>query len=134
MARPLAIALLGAGLLLSGCKSDQEKLIDLRSELRADLDALYARYDGGAQAPGAGDDSAGAEQDGRATAARFFGQLGRSYFDGYCLAHGRGERPFNLSGKLEAFMEDASNQKACRKAAKLELRIRELEEKVGAPR
>lgn len=130
----LLIALLAAAT-LAACKSDSEKLFDLRADLRAQMDELYGRYGGGALASKANADARepGGEEDGRGTAARLFGQIDRSYFEGYCLAHGRGERPFNLSGKLEAFMKEPSNEKACRRAAKLESRIRELEAK-AAPR
>lgn len=137
MPRLIATALLGALLLATGgCKSDSERLIDLRAELRADMDELYARYGGGELATRDGEDAAdeGSGADGRDVTARLFGQIDRSYFESYCLAHGRGERPFNLSGKLEAFMKDPSNQEACREAAKLDARIRELEAKVAAPR
>ncbi len=65
----------------------------------------------------------------RATAARLVGELDRSYFEGFCLARGRGERPFSLSGKLDTFMKEAAKEKACRDASKLEARIAELEAK-----
>lgn len=131
MHRSFVAALLCA-VLLVGCKSDAEKLIELRSDLRARLEELYGRYGGGALANQANADAReGATDDGRGTAARFLGEMDRSYFEGYCLAHGRGERPFNLSGKLDAFMKDGENQKACREAAKLASRIQELEAKAG---
>lgn len=132
MHRSLAAALTAATL-LAGCRSDAEKLVELRSELRADLDALYARYGGGALANQARSDAEqpGKASEGASTAARLFGEMDRSYFEGYCLAHGRGERPFNLSGKLEAFMKEPANQEACHDAARLEARVRDLEAKIG---
>jgi outer membrane murein-binding lipoprotein Lpp len=129
MGRTLVAASLLAVALLAGCQSKEEKLIELRSELRGDLDALYARYGGGSLAKQAKADAerSGSAEEGSGTAGRLFGELDRSYFETYCLAHGRGERPFNLSGKLDAFMKDPANQEVCRDAAKLETRIRELE-------
>lgn len=125
--RPLLLA----AVLVAGCRSDQEKLLDLRTELRTRLDELYSAYGGGSLAAQARSDAEEPERadEGSATAARLVGELDRSWFEGYCLARGRGERPFNLSGKLEAFMSDPANERACRHAAKLQLRIAELEEK-----
>lgn len=130
MRRSLVFALLAAAV-LAGCKSDSEKLVDLRSDLRSRLDALYSRYGGGSLASQARSDAEKSASEGASTAARFLGEMDRSYFEGYCLAHGRGERPFNLSGKLDAFMKEPANQEACRDAARLEARVRELEAKVG---
>ncbi len=130
MHRSLVAALLAAGL-LAGCKSDAEKLIELRSDLRARLDALYASYGGGSLASQAKTDAEGPGDEGASPAARLLGEMDRSYFEGYCLAHGRGERPFNLSGKLTAFMKDPANQEACAKAARLQLKVQELEAKVA---
>jgi hypothetical protein len=128
MGRSLVAAALLAGC-LAGCQSKEERLIELRSELRGDLDALYGRYGGGSLAKQAKADAerSGTADEGSATAVRLFGELDRSYFETYCLAHGRGERPFNLSGKLDAFMQEPANQEACRDAAKLEAKIRKLE-------
>jgi hypothetical protein len=126
--RPLLLA----AALVAACKSDQEKLLDLRNELRTKLDALYSAYGGGALAEKTRSDAEEREADeGSATAARVVGELDRTWFEGYCLARGRGERPFNLSGKLEVFMSDRANEEACRDAAKLQLRIAELEGKLA---
>ncbi len=127
MSRPHALVL-AAIVLTSGCRSDAEKLVDLRTELRTKMDELYAAYGGSSLAQQASSEprrSDGGDDGG--TAARFIGELDRSYFERFCLARGRGERPFNLSGKLEAFMKDAANEKACRDAARLEARIAELD-------
>jgi hypothetical protein len=127
-----ALASLLAAAALAGCASNAERLVELRSDLRNRMDALYDRYGGGALASQARTDAQRAEGggEGAAAAARFLGEVDRSYFEGYCLAHGRGERPFNLSGKLEAFMKDTANREACRDAAKVEARLRALEERV----
>lgn len=136
MHRSLAAVLVAASLLVAGCKSDSEKLIELRTDLRSEIDELYGRYGGGSLARDAKADAEkeGAPSEGKSTAARLFGELDRSWFEGYCLAHGRGERPFNLSGRLEEFMKDPAHQEACRRAAQLETRIRELEAKAGTAR
>lgn len=117
--------------LLAGCRSDSETLVDLRTDLRTTLDALYSAYGGGALAAQANGEGQEPERPdvARATAARLVGELDRSYFEGFCLARGRGERPFSLSGKLDAFMKETANEKACRDAARLEARIAELEAK-----
>jgi hypothetical protein len=132
MHRPLLASLLVATA-LAGCASNAERLVELRSDLRNRMDALYDRYGGGALANQARTDAQQPESggEGAATAARFLGEMDRSYFEGYCLAHGRGERPFNLSDKLASFMKDPANREACRDAAQLEARIRALEEKVS---
>lgn len=124
-------ALLLTFALLAACKSDGERLVDLRTELRTELDGLYAAYGGGALAAQAKAEGAGKAEEPAGVAARVIGELDRSYFEGYCLARGRGERPFSLSGRLEAFMKDRANEERCRDAAKLAARIAELEAKVG---
>jgi hypothetical protein len=127
------VAALVAVALLAGCKSDAEKLVDLRTQLRTELDSLYAAYGGSSLA---GEAKAEAEraakpEEGAGVAARLVGELDRSYFEGYCLSRGQGGRPFNLSAKLEAFMNDRANEERCRDAAKLQARIAELEAKVA---
>jgi len=131
MARILLASLVAAAA-LAGCTSDAEKLVDLRSDLRTRLDALYDLYGGGALAAEA---RTGADREGggeaATTAARFLGEMDRSWFEGYCLAHGRGERPLNLSAKLEAFMKESPHREACREAARLEVRVHELEARMA---
>lgn len=120
-----------ATVLLSGCRSDSEKLVDLRTDLRTRLDELYSAYGGSGLAAEAKADAGGPEGagEGRGIAARLVGEVDRSYFEGHCLARGRGERPFSLSGKLDAFMKDPANDRACRDAARLAARIAEIEAK-----
>jgi hypothetical protein len=131
MSRAL-LAALAAAAALAACTSDAERLVELRADLRTRLDALYELYGGGALAVGARTD---AQRDGAgeaaATAARFLGEMDRSWFEGYCLAHGRGERPLNLSEKLEAFMKTPEHRDACRDAARLEVRVRALEARLA---
>lgn len=131
MRRPRAYAVAFALALLSGCKSDAEKLVDLRTELRSELDGLYAAYGGSGLAAQAKAEGAGKAEEPAGVAARVIGELDRSYFEGYCLARGRGERPFSLSGRLDAFMKDRGNEERCRTAARIEARIAELEAKLG---
>lgn len=125
------LVLLAALALSAACKTDAEKLVDLRTDLRSRLDELYAAYGGGAIAGQARAEAEKGERpdEGASAAARIVGELDRSYFEGYCLARGRGERPFSLSGKLEAFLKEPSNENRCRDAARLEARIAELEAK-----
>lgn len=125
------LVLLAALALSAACKTDAEKLVDLRTDLRSRLDELYAAYGGGAIAGQARAEAEKGERpdEGASAAARIVGELDRSYFEGYCLARGRGERPFSLSGKLEAFLKEPSNESRCRDAARLEARIAELEAK-----
>jgi hypothetical protein len=126
------LAALVAATAIAACTSDAEKLVEHRADLRTRLDALYELYGGGSLAVGA---RADAERDGggegAATAARFLGEMDRSWFESYCLAHGRGERPLNLSAKLEAFIRVAENRDACRDAARLEARVRALEARLA---
>lgn len=129
------LAALAAAAALPACQSPRERLAERKLELRDVLDRAYAAYGGGSLANQARTDAErkgeGEEGEAGRTAARFLGEMDRGYFEGYCLAVGRGERPFNLSGKLEAFMQAEENVAACRKAAKLDGEIRELEAKVG---
>jgi hypothetical protein len=118
-------------LLLSACRSDEEKLVDLRTDLRTRMDELYSAYGGSGLATQARAEleRPDAADEGHDTAARLVGELDRSYFEGFCLARGRGERPFVLSSKLDAFVKAGENEKACRDAAKIAARISELEAK-----
>lgn len=118
-------ALLLAGFILAACTTPEEKLIDRRHRLRATLDELYASYsdrDGTAEARDAGSGVVG----------RFLAGVDRAHFDEYCLAIGRGERPFSLSAKVETFMNEPRNVKRCRKAAEVQLSIEELERELAA--
>jgi len=122
------IAVLLSALALAGCKSPEEKLIDRRHELRERLDALYATYaEEGTPKAERRDADAG-------VVGRLLAGVDRAHFDEYCLAVGRGERPFALSGKLESFMKDSSHARACRRAAEIQVEIGELERESGARR
>jgi hypothetical protein len=121
----IATAVTLAALVLAGCKSREEKLIDRRNDLREALDELYESYTGADRA-----------KEDRQRESGVFGRLvaevDRAHFDEYCLAVGRGERPFALSSRMESFMKDSSHARACRKAAKLKLEVDELEREPAA--
>jgi hypothetical protein len=113
-------------LALGACRSPEEKLADRRRELRESLDALHGAYvaAGTAEAPAEGGDGG--------LVGRVVGELGRAVFEQHCLAIGRGERPFALSGRLESFMAEPANARACRRAADLQLEVDALAREVGA--
>lgn len=113
-------------LALAACRSPEEKLVDRRRELRASLDALSGAYAaaGTAEAPAGGADGG--------LVGRVVGELGRAAFEQHCLAAGRGERPFAISGRLERFVAEPANARACRRAADLQLEVDALEREVAA--
>lgn len=119
------VALAAAGIL--ACASPAERLAEARRDLRGLLDEAYASYGGG---PIAGDARARDGEEGRSVAARFLGEADRALFEQHCLAYGRGERPFSLSAKLDAWVKE--HESTCREASELALRIQELERKVEA--
>src|SRR5512134_2240829 len=119
-----AAALLVASLLLAGCKSREEKLIDRRHDLRETLDELYDEYAGRDRAK----DGGGTEGSGDGgVVGRLIAGVNRANFDEYCLAIGRGERPFAFSARLEEFMKDKGNARTCRRAAEIQAQIDDLE-------
>ena len=99
--------ILVATVLLAGCKSDSEKLVDCRTDLRTTLDELYSAYGGSALAAQAKGEAQEPDRPdvARATAARLVGEMDRSYFEGFCLARGRGERPFEPLGQARRVHE-----------------------------
>jgi hypothetical protein len=125
MHRPLLALLAALSLALGGCKTPEQKLVDARRELRATLDRMYADYSAGAK-PKEGADAG--------VFGHFAVQVDRAYFEGQCLALGRGERGFSLSPKLETFLAEDRNADECRKAADLELEIEALERETSAKR
>lgn len=129
MRRTGITALLLAGFIAVACKSPEEKLIDRREQLRAKLDRLYETY-AAQDRDGTAQDRAGTAQEAASSGGvlgRFLAQVDRAHFDEYCLAIGRGERPFSFSGKLETFMKVKKNARGCRKAAEIQLSIDALE-------
>ena len=108
--------------------------MDRRHDLRDALDELYADYGGSdlaREVSGADRETAGGAEpraeDGRArvpakgsggVVGRLVQELDRSHFEESCLAIGRGERPFVLSERLEAFLSDADHSRDCRDAAR----------------
>ncbi len=119
ISRPL-LAAAAALAVATACKTPEQRLVDRRHELRETLDRLYSEYaptDATPSDPG--------------LVGRIMGEADRTYFEQHCLAIGRGERPFALSGKLDAFMKDPAHAHACRKAADLDVEIDGLQREVG---
>ncbi len=124
--RPFRATLAALALAAAACKTQAQKLVDRRHELGDVFERLYAEY---APADGAAPAAADA-----GLVGRVIGEMDRTYFEQHCLAIGRGERPFALTGKLEAFMKEPAHTRACRKAADLQLEIGALEREVGSAR
>ncbi len=116
-------------LVLAACRTPEEKLADRRRELRDQLDTLYAAYSA-EQSPPAADGAS--KPAGTGLLDRVLGEVGRTAFEQHCLAVGRGERPFALSGRIEAFVSEPANARACRRAADLQLAVDALEREVAA--
>jgi hypothetical protein len=114
MSRHRAVALLAAlALAPAACKTPEEKLFDRRHELRALLDRIHEEY-----TKKGGEGEAPRERTG--ILGRLASGVERSHFEQYCLAVGRGERPFSLSARLEEFMRDEDHVAECREAAELD--------------
>jgi hypothetical protein len=161
MHRRLALALLAAVLAVA-CRTPEEKLVDRRRDLRDALDRLYSEYGGsdlakelsGAEggtggrtederAPGGAEGDRGRAEGERArvpargsggVVGRLVQELDRSHFEDSCLAIGRGERPFVLSDRLDAFLKEAEHSRACRDAARIQSDVSALEREVQARR
>jgi hypothetical protein len=119
-----------------GCSSNEDKLIDQRAEARKALDAAYAAYGGGTIANNAREQARKEQERGQKRkdgqyGVFLVGEMDRSFFEEYCLAIGSGDRPFNFSPKLEAWLKDERNVGLCRKAAKATLRAYDLERKLA---
>jgi hypothetical protein len=127
----IGTALLLIGFMLAACMSREEKLIDRRHRLRATLDELHETYSGPDHAAGGRGTEAGSNG---GVVGRFLAEVNRAQFDEYCLAIGRGERPFALSGKLESFMKTPEHARTCREAAEMQIAVEELERELGRPR
>lgn len=138
----LAMVATMASLLLAGCASKQERLFSNRRDNRAVLDALYARYGGGAFAAELQKDITGQQvltaTASSGTANELFkmmgnavGEVDRVAFDLQCEAIGRGERPGALNDKARAFFAAGDVVDACGEVAVREIRIRALEVDLG---
>jgi hypothetical protein len=130
---PVRLVLLAVSLVaIAGCKSPEEKLVDRRHDLREAFDELYADY---ARASGAGARTAeGGEASERGVGGvvgRLFAEIDRTHFEEACLAVGRGERPFLLSEKLAAFLQDHAGD--CREAFEIQTDVAKLEREVQRP-
>jgi hypothetical protein len=120
-----ALALLAAApLVLAGCQTAEEKLLDRRHELRAALQQLHGAYGG------SGDAREDEERDG-GVLRQVIGEVDRLHFEQQCLAVGRGERPLMLSRRLAAFLEEPENARACRRVSELQAEVEALERRVA---
>jgi hypothetical protein len=126
MTRRLLALLAACAALAVACKTPEQKLVDRRRELRTTLDRAYGDYAA----------SAGKSQEGGDPGlfGRVAGEVDRAYFESQCLAVGRGDRPVSLSARLDAFLKDDRNARACRKAADLQLEVDALEKQVSGER
>ena len=141
--RTISVASLVAffSLALIGCRtspakpeqSPEDQLFSARQEYRQTLDGLYRSY-GGTNVPGnPTPDATGLPQQEENPVGHVVSEADRSYFERQCLAVGRGERPFTVSGKMQRFLDLEENARGCRKAAELQARIRKLEQQVANP-
>lgn len=124
---PLVAVLAAAALALAGCRSPEQKLVERKRELRSTLDRLYADYRQGDAPRGDEAGSGGAE----GLVGRMLAEVDRTHFEQYCLAIGRGERPFSVSGRLDAFVQQPGNTRECRRAADLALGVESLERELA---
>jgi hypothetical protein len=121
-----ALAPLAALLLVpAACSTPEEKLVDRRHELRSLLGRIHEQYTGRPE----GDRGGAPEEAG--IIGRLTTNMERTHFEQYCLAVGRGERPFSLSSRLEEFMRDEDHVKDCREAARLQAQIEKLEQTIA---
>jgi hypothetical protein len=124
---PGRLALLAVPIALLACRSPEERLADEKREQRAEVDALWEDFQ-----EELGEDARQPRDEG--LVARALGEAGRSYFEASCLALGRGDRPFALSGKLDAFLKEASTRRRCEDVARRAERIAALEREAAARR
>jgi len=112
----------------------EDQLFAARQEYRRTLDGLYRAY-GGTNVPGnpAPADPTAREGQDENVIGHVVSEADRSYFERQCLAVGRGERPFTLSGKMQRFLDAEENARGCRTAAQLGERIRALEAQIAKP-
>jgi hypothetical protein len=127
---PFRLVLAVSLVLLAGCKSPEEKLVDRRHDLREAFDELYADY---AKASGgkAAEGGEASERGGGGVVGRLFAEIDRTHFEEACLAVGRGERPFLLSERLAAFLQDRAGD--CREAFEIQTDVAKLEREVVRP-
>ena len=124
----LALVMAVAG---SGCSSKEEKLVEQRLELRKALDAAYAAYGGGDIASRARADAQKDPKQENQAASQLLGEADRTVFEQYCISSGNGERLFNFSAKLDAWLKNEKNLDMCKKAAKASMKIAEMERKAA---
>lgn len=116
-------------LALAACKSPEEKLVDRRHDLRETFDELHADY---RESEGEARAEAKEERGVGGVVGRLFAEIDRTHFEEACLAVGRGERPFLLSERLAAFLQDHAGD--CREAFEIQSDVARLEGEVAARR
>jgi hypothetical protein len=131
MRSPTVVTASLLALALAGCASNEEKLVDQRMAMRKALDGAYAAYGGGTMANQVRADAQKDPKQENQFAAQMAGEADRTMFEQYCIAAGSGERLFNFSAKLDAWLKDEKNLDLCKKAAKALLQVSELERKAA---
>jgi hypothetical protein len=126
----------------AGCSSPEEKLFELRREQRKDLDALYARYGGGALAhelqgelnkPDVRAQTTPSGSELVKMLGNAVGEVDRAAFEVQCVSVGSGGRAGALNDKANAFFAAADVVDACGEVAERELKIDKLERELAAP-
>lgn len=129
-------------LVAAGCSSPEEKLFELRREQRKDLDALYARYGGGALAhelqgelnkPDVRAQTTPSGSELVKMLGNAVGEVDRAAFEVQCVSVGSGGRAGALNDKANAFFAAPDVVDACGEVAERELKINKLERELAAP-
>lgn len=124
----LAAVLLAA----AGCRTPRQRLADLRVDLQAREEALYARYGGGTVANKAAEAAAGSDGflgDAARVAARGLRDADRSVFKLACRTVGGGNGLPAAPGP-RAFLEKPENRDACVRIVQMDQEVRLLEAEV----
>jgi hypothetical protein len=135
-------SLLAVVVVAGGCSSPEEKLFALRREQRKDLDALYARYGGGALAHELQGELNKPEVRAQTTPSgtelvkmigNAVGEFDRAAFEVQCESVGAGGRADALNDKANAFFASPDVIDACGEVAEREVKINALEREIAAP-
>ncbi|MBM4378875.1 MAG: hypothetical protein FJ086_06170 [Deltaproteobacteria bacterium] len=121
---------------LTACKSAAEKLVEKRTELRAQEDALYRAYGGGDIANAVN----GLARKDDAPSIPFGDLIGnaardadRTAFIEDCVRVGNGDRPTLLSDKARTYFATPEGTDGCRKLATLNAEMAELTKAAARP-
>jgi hypothetical protein len=139
----LLVVALAALAAVGGCKSTEEKLIDARTELRTEEDALFAAYGGSdvavAVAAGAqqvaGSPGGAASDPLTALVGQVIGngakEMDREMFGNDCRAVGSGERVPFFTDKARSFFARPETLAGCKRVAVLVATVARLEAELG---